>query len=224
MKAAAKRGKPVHGAEAPSWWIAYLVRATLGRVLLAFFRVRFRHRENVPDGGAILAGNHVSYLDPVLLWCVTPRPTHFMAKCEIWESRFLGWCLDQFWAFPVDRTGADRQAISTATDLLGNGDLVGMFPEGTRKRGGGEDLGAAHGGVAFIAMRAGVPVVPVGISGTDLAWPPGRKFPRRVPVTMDFGEPLYPETFEGARKERVTAMTSEIMNRIDEQRRAAKDG
>jgi 1-acyl-sn-glycerol-3-phosphate acyltransferase len=214
----------MHGRDAPPWWLAYLVRATIGAVLLRLFRVRFLNAGNVPAGGAILAGNHVSYLDPILLWSGGPRPVHFVAKSELWQSRFFGWCLDQFWAFPIDRAGADRQAISTATALLEHGELIGMFPEGTRKRGDTADLGEAHGGVAFIAMRANVPVVPVGIVGTQAAWPAGQKRPRFVPVTMSFGSPIDPDDFAGSRKERVAAMTSSIMGSIDEQRSVAKEG
>lgn len=223
MRAAEKRGKPSVGPESPGWGLAHFVRNTIGRLLCALYRARFLAEGNVPAGGpAILAGNHVSYLDPALLWCGSPRPTHFMAKSELWKIGWLGWALDQFWAFPVNREGADREAISTATSLLERGELVAMFPEGTRKRDGSDELGEAQGGVAFIALRAGVPVVPVGIAGTDEAWPPGRKLPRLVRVTMSYGEPVRPEDFEGGRKERVAAMTAEIMRRIDEQRRVAR--
>jgi 1-acyl-sn-glycerol-3-phosphate acyltransferase len=137
-----------------------------------------------------------------------------MAKKELWKAGWLGWVLDQLWAFPVDREGTDRTSIATATSLLEAGDLVGVFPEGTRKRDDAGDLGAAHGGAAFLALRAGVPVVPVGIIGTDKAWPPGKRFPRLVKVTFRFGEPVYPEDFEGTRKEKVAAMTAEVMRRI----------
>lgn len=223
MKASAKRGLPV-SAGTSTWWFAHSVRATIGSLLLLVFRVRLLNADRLPAGGAVLAGNHVSYLDPALLWCISPKPVHFMAKSELWGSRFIGWVLDQFWAFPVDRSGADRQAISTATTLLGAGELVGMFPEGTRRRGSAEDLGEAHGGVAFVAMRAEVPVVPVGIVGTERAWPAGQKLPRFVPVTMSFGDAVHPDGFEGPRKERVAAMTAEIMERIDLELRRAKEG
>ena len=219
MKAADKRGRPLAGPDAPRWGLARFVRSTIGRMALALYRVKIEGAEKVPLAGAVLAGNHVSYLDPVLLWCGSTRPVHFMAKVELWGSSLLGWALDQFWAFPVDRSGADRTSISRATTLLQHGDLVGMFPEGTRKRGDSEDLGEAHGGVAFIALRAGVPVVPVGISGTDRAWPPGKRLPRLVKVRMRYGDPVHPDDFEGSRKERVAAMTAEIMRRIDELRR-----
>lgn len=224
MKAADKRGRPASGADSPGWGLARSVRGSAGRVLAAVFRTRRLGVGNVPAGGAILAGNHVSYLDPALLWCVAPRPTHFMAKIELWQIPWLGWVLDQFWAFPVNRAAADRESITTATNLLTAGELVGMFPEGTRRRDGDDELGEAHGGVAFIAIRASVPVVPVGIAGTAQAWPPGKKLPRFVRVTISYGEPVHPDSFEGSRKDKVAAMTREIMSRIATERRRAEEG
>lgn len=214
----ALRGRPYTGEGAPRWRLAWSLRPTLAQLFLIFFRVRLVDGDRIPPGGAILAGNHLSYLDPILLWCAAPRPVHFMAKQELWNIKLLGWILDHLWAFPVNRDGADREAISTATDLLQQSEPVGMFPEGTRQTADSAELGAAHNGVSFIAMRAGVPVVPLGFSGTDKAWPKGKKLPRRAPVTICVGEPVYPEQFEGGRKERVAAMTAEVMRRVAEQR------
>lgn len=191
------------------------VRATAGRLLLAVFRVRFLGTENVPATGAILSGNHVSYGDPVLLWCGSPRQAHFMAKRELWDIRWLGWALDQFWAFPVRRGEADRASIQTATELLKAGELVGIFPEGTRKH---EGMGEAQQGAAFIALRAGVPIVPIGIVGTDKIKPRGQRFMRFPRVTIAYGKPVTAEEFaEMGRKERVEAMTARVMERIIEQ-------
>lgn len=209
------RGRPVTGDDAPRWRLARLVRATIARILLAVYRTDASGWENVPAGGAILAGNHVSHLDPALLWCATPRPAHFVAKAELWEIRWLGYLLDHFWAFPVRRASADREMIQTATALLQNGEVLGMFPEGTRKRDADPDaLGEAHGGVAFLALRADVPVVPVGISGTERALPAGARVPRFPRITIRVGEPVWPSEFEGGRKERMDAMTGRIMERI----------
>jgi 1-acyl-sn-glycerol-3-phosphate acyltransferase len=158
------------------------------------------------------------------LWSVTPRPIHFVAKAELWEVSWLGWILDRLWAFPVRRGAADREMIATASRLLEGGDLLGMFPEGTRRRDHDDDLGPAHGGVAFLALRAGVPVVPVGIAGTELALPAGAKFPRFVPVSIVVGEPILPDRFEGGRKERMEAMTVEIMKGIAQARDRARGG
>lgn len=206
--------------------LARAVHSTIGRLLLLTYRTRFEGEENVPtDSGAIIAGNHVSYLDPALLWCGAPRHVHFMAKSTLFGRGFLGWALPRLWAFSVKRGEPDRAAIGTATDLLKAGDLVGIFPEGTRQRHGSADaeLGEAQGGVAFIAMRAGVPVVPVGIAGTDRVKPPGAKYPRFPRVTFRYGEPIRPGDFtQGGRKERVEAMTAEIMRRISSARDQAR--
>ena len=221
-------GKPVTGPDAPNWWFARFLRATVAKLILAAYRTRVLGRENIPAGGGyILAGNHVSYLDPALLWCIAPAPTHFMARSNLFENGFLGWVLPRVWVFPVTRASADREAIQRATDFLVHGEPVGMFPEGTRRRAGtsvSEDqLGEAHAGVAFIAMRARVPVVPVGISGTDRALPVGAKWPRFPRVTISFNSPVRPEEFsEGGRKEKTAAMTAEIMRRIAVARDAAE--
>ncbi len=213
-------GKFATGPDAPYWWLARLLGVTVAPFLMAVYRIRVIGRENLPvSGGYILAGNHVSYLDPALLWCVSRRGTHFVAKSELFDNPFLAWLFTRVWAFPISRASADREAIQRATDFLVHGEPVAMFPEGTRRNAGtpvsANDLGEAHSGVAFIAMRAGVPVVPVGISGTERALPPGAKIPRFPRVTISFGKTVHPEEFtEGGRKEKTAAMTSEIMRRI----------
>lgn len=222
MSSAALRGRPITGEGAPRWILARTLRATLAKLVLLAFRVKVEGAENIPPGPAVIAGNHVSYLDPVLLWCAWPRPVHFMARIDLWDHKVLGWGLDHLWAFPVTRASADRQALATANDLLKRGELVGIFPEGTRQRDGGAELGEAQGGVSFIAMRAGVPVVPTGIAGTERAMPRGAKFPRLVMVTIRVGEPVRPEDFSGSRKEVVEAMTSTVMDRIAEAREKAR--
>lgn len=196
-----------------SFWFARVVRATAAKALLAVFRTRLVGRENIPDtGGVVLAGNHISYADPALMWSILPRPAHFMAKSELWGHSFIGWGLDMFWAFPVERGRSDRTALAKAAAYLEAGEPVAIFPEGTRNREGDVE---AQGGAAFIAMRAGVPIVPVGISGTDLIKPPGSRFISFPRVTISVGQPVRASDYEGlGRKETVEAMTTEAMRRI----------
>ncbi len=207
-----------------SYALGRVVRATLGRIVPLLFRTLLIGAGNIPPGGALLVGNHVSYMDPVLLWCVSPRPVSFMAKRELWDSRLIAWALPRLWGFPVSRGEADRQAIATATGRLGAGMLVGMFPEGTRADDPAGGLREAQGGAAFVALRAGVPVVPVAFAGTENVWPRGRKLPRLARVTIRVGEPLDPSTVlpEGGRKERVEALTSVIMDAIGRELAAAR--
>ncbi len=197
--------------------LARMVRATLGRVLPLFFRTRIVGAERIPPGGALLAGNHVSYLDPMLLWCVSPRPVHFMAKSELFVKGFVAWLLPRLWAFPVNRGEPDRAAIVTATELLRSGRLVGVFPEGSRRQAGSsEPVGEAQGGAAFIALRAGAPILPVAFVGTDRAMPRGASLPRLARVTIHVGEPIDPTQVapDAGRKERVAAVTARMMDEI----------
>ena len=203
-----------------SFWFAYLVRATVGRVLPAIFRLRLMGAENLPDGGVVLAGIHVSYADPCLLWCVSPRPTHFMAKIELWDVGILGWGLDHFWAFPVDRDAVDRDALRLAGSFLRACEPVGVFPEGRRRSGG---LGEGQGGAAFLAFHNHVPVVPVGIAGTDLILPKGRRVPRLPRIVISIGRPIDPATYaQKSQRERVDAMTQDIMSAIADELEVAR--
>lgn len=196
--------------------LARVLRATIGRLVLLLFRTEMHGADRIPPGGAILAGNHVSYMDPVLMWCASPRPVHFMAKRELWDSRIIGWALPRLWGFPVTRGEPDRQAITTATDLLRGGELVGVFPEGTRRTDAGSPPGEAQGGTAFIAIRAQAPVVPVAFVGTDRVWPRGKRFPRLARTAIYIGQPIDPASVapEAGRKERVEALTRVIMDGI----------
>lgn len=201
-----------------------VLRPTLGRFILALYRTRVIGAEHVPPGGAVLAGNHVSYLDPVILWSASPRPVHFMAKAELWDNKLLAAVVSRVLAFPVRRGSVDRTALAHADSVLSGGGLVGIFPEGTRHRVQTGELGEANEGVAFIALRAGVPIVPVGIEGTDKALPPGAKVPRFPRVTIVFGEPVDAVNCEQhTRKERVRCMTALVMERIGAARALAKE-
>jgi 1-acyl-sn-glycerol-3-phosphate acyltransferase len=218
---------PAGGEGAAPWRLAYFLRSTVAKLVLALYRTRIVGAENVPsEGGYIVAGNHVSYLDPVLLWCAAPRPTHFIAKAELFDAPVVGWVISRVWAIPIKRATADREAIGRATALLKHGEPVGIFPEGTRQ-GPGVTVKAAeaHSGVAFIAARADAPVVPVGISGTERALPRGAWLPRFPQVTIRYGEPVRPEEYASlGRRERLEAMTTEIMRRVAEQRALAEKG
>ena len=112
MRPSEVRGKPMFGDGAPKWRFARFIRRVLVPVALRIYRVRFLGTENLPDGPVICAGNHVSYLDPILLWAGSPRQLHFVAKAELWEIGWLGWALDHFWAIPVRRATADREMIA----------------------------------------------------------------------------------------------------------------
>jgi 1-acyl-sn-glycerol-3-phosphate acyltransferase len=196
-----------------------VLRVVLGPLLPVVYRMRITGREHIPEGGAILCGNHSSYMDPVFIWAAAPRPVRFMAKVEMWGNPVLGWAATRVWAFPVNRGEPDRRAITRASEELAARNLVGIFPEGTRHH---EGMGEPHNGAAFLAIRNDVPVIPIGVAGTDRIKPAGARFIRLPRVTISFGEPIEPGSFsQGGRKERVVAMTTRIMERIAQEMEGA---
>jgi 1-acyl-sn-glycerol-3-phosphate acyltransferase len=187
--------------------------------LYVIFRMRFLERQRIPaDRPVILAGNHVSYMDPVMI-CIGSfrrRPVHFMGKIELFATPLTSFLMRGLGAFPVRRGAADRDAIATASHILERGGIVGIFPEGTRIR-GGKTVAAPQDGAAFIALRTGAVIVPVGICGTESIHPTGTKGIRFPRLTAYYGEPIDPADFtEGSRKERLAAITAAVMAGIED--------
>lgn len=162
-----------------------------------FARVRFEGLERIPRRGAvILAANHISNADPVLLgaW-ITPalrhRRIHWLGKRELFDWPIFGWIAKSGGVHPVDRSTADVEAFRLASRILESGWVLLVFPEGTRSPTG--MLQEAKDGVATLALRTGAAIVPIGVNNTDAVWPKGRKlpvpFPRRT-VTVRIGEPF----------------------------------
>lgn len=153
-------------------------------VLVILRRMDIRGLENIPkQGGLVLVSNHISYWDPVIIGCAVPRlrQVFFMAKAELFKVPLLGYLIRKLGAFPISRGGFDRSAIRTALGHLTDGEIVGIFPEGTRNK-TREEMLEPHLGAAMLATRAGVPVLPVAVIGSKGI---GGK------VTILFGEPLY---------------------------------
>lgn len=210
---------PVSDAPAPPqpprrWELAAYagVRALVHLVCRLLWRIKVVHPERVPQTGAcILAPSHRSYLDTPFLACVTRRRIRFMGKAELWKYEWLGKFLFALGGFPVERAGADRAALRAAQAALDGGEPLGMFPEGTRRSGPVvEDL---HHGVAFLAARLGVPIVPIGIGGSETILARDRKLPKLAPVVVIVGEPIHPPAREAGasvRRGDVSALTDEL--------------
>jgi 1-acyl-sn-glycerol-3-phosphate acyltransferase len=146
--------------------------------------------ENLPDGPYILAPVHRSYVDWLVVARITRRRLRYIVKAEVWKSKAVGRLIEALGAFPVHRSGADREALERCRLVLAGGEPLVMFPEGTRRRGPKvEDL---REGVAYLALRAGVPVVPVGIGGSEASMPRGAKFPKPHRVDLVIAAPIYP--------------------------------
>ncbi|HHV93226.1 MAG TPA: 1-acyl-sn-glycerol-3-phosphate acyltransferase [Firmicutes bacterium] len=195
-----------------------LARGLLRLFWKLYFRWEVYGKENLPSaGGVLLAANHVSYLDPPLMGCAVDRPVYFMAKKELFDIPVLGWIIRRLGAFPVERGAADRKAIRKALEMLQSGRVVGIFPEGTR--GDGRTLLKAQPGTVLLAVKAGVPIVPMAITGVERVLPPGRWFPRPVKIRIFIGEPIYiPADETGTSREVLEEYSRLLMERIDQLR------
>ncbi len=176
------------------YWILWRAFYAL---ILVLFRLRVEGRKNLPDGPFILSGVHRSFIDTPIIGMVTSRRLRFMGKESLWKSKPLGAFLSVMGGFPVERGTADRTALRAAQDVLALGEPLVMFPEGTRQEGPRLAREQVLDGPAFVAARAGVPIVPVGIGGSVKALPLGSKIPRPRKVVAVIGDPIYPPTFEG---------------------------
>src|SRR3954451_8627796 len=164
-----------------------IVRAVLQPFLLVYFRTSRMGRANVPKkGGLVLAPNHRSFLDPFVIGTCIRRPIYFMAKQDMFTSRFRSWALNCVGAFPIRRGESDNEAMKTARELIRQGKVVVVFPEGTRHKTG--SLGEPRRGVGRLALETGAPVVPIAVIGSERARRGWRVRPVKVRVRL--GRPL----------------------------------
>jgi 1-acyl-sn-glycerol-3-phosphate acyltransferase len=201
------------------WFLKWIA---LGPWLKLVFRPHVEGAENVPASGpAILASNHLSYADWLFMPLTLPRRVTFVAKAEYFTTPGLkGWIQRKFFSgsgqVPIDRSGADAAAgaLLAAKRILEEGELFGIYPEGTRSHDG--RLYRGKTGVARLALETGVPVVPVAVLGTDKVAPPGKKFGTFTRPGVRFGTPLDFSRYDGMENDRyiLRAITDEIMYEI----------
>ncbi len=198
----------------------FLKRVVLGPVLRLIFRPYVIGLENVPDdGGAILASNHLSFSDSIFLPLVIDRRVTFLAKADYFTGRGIkGRLTAGFFRgvgqLPVDRTGgqASEAALNAGLKVLRRGELLGIYPEGTRSPDG--RLYRGKTGVARMSLEAGVPVLPVAMIDTEKIQPPGRKRPTfGIRVGINIGKPLEFSRYEGMEGDRfvLRSITDEVM-------------
>ncbi|MFB7208757.1 lysophospholipid acyltransferase family protein [Streptomyces sp. NPDC056255] len=194
----------------------------IGPLLRLFFRPRIEGLEHIPEeGAAIVAGNHLSFSDHFLMPAILKRRITFLAKAEYFtgpgvKGRLTAAFFRGIGQIPVDRSGkeAGQAAIREGLGVLSRGELLGIYPEGTRSHDGRLYKGKV--GVAVMAIRAQVPVVPCAMVGTFEIQPPGQTVPRIKRVTIRFGEPLDFSRYAGMENQKaaVRAVTDEIMYAI----------
>jgi 1-acyl-sn-glycerol-3-phosphate acyltransferase len=197
----------------------FLKYVVLGPILKLLFRPWVEGIENLPaEGPAILASNHLSFSDSIFLPLSAPRRITFLAKADYFTGRGLkGFLTKGFMKgagqVPIDRSGgrASEAALKTGMKILGAGDLLGIYPEGTRSPDG--RLYRGKTGIARMALEAGVPVIPVAMINTFDIQPPGKLLPRIMRVGIRIGEPLDFSRYEGMSGDRfvLRSITDEIM-------------
>ena len=204
----------LHRSRQPLW--GRLVYRVLWSMVLALckllFRLRVEGKENFPAGPFILSPVHRSFIDTPIAGMATSRRLRFMGKESLWENGPLGAFLTMLGGFPVERGTADRTALRAATDVLALGEPLVMFPEGTRRTGDRVRREDMLDGPAFVAARAGVPIVPIGLGGTVRALPVGSFVPRPRRVVVVVGEPIPPPAKVDGRVPR--RAVSEVTDRL----------
>jgi 1-acyl-sn-glycerol-3-phosphate acyltransferase len=170
----------------------WIIRAISWLLLKIFWKVEVTGIENIPEKGAfIIAANHVSYLDPFFLAISMKRKICFITKKEAFNNIFVKFILNKLNAFPVDREIIDILAMKKAINILQEGKILGVFPEGSRSLNG--ELQKLKLGVIKLAIKTGVQIIPVGISGTYKIYPHGKVLPAffKHKITIHYGRPLY---------------------------------
>jgi 1-acyl-sn-glycerol-3-phosphate acyltransferase len=217
-------GVPLDRASRDPWWTwGYRILAPLFHLL---FRIRYRDRGNIPrDGGVILASNHISVLDPVIISMAvttTGRAVRFLAAAEFFRKPVIGWGLRRIRQIPIRRGASDRRALEQAAGVIRRGALAGIFPEGTVSPDGNALPGKR--GAARIALASEVPILPCGIWGTRARWPRGGircGGPLRPRVVVSFGPVIRPAG-KLEDPEDVQALTDRIMAAIGEETAKAR--
>lgn len=197
---------------------ALLLYAVVRGLVVAFcrlwWRLEVRGAEHLPvTGPFVLAPVHRSNADTLVVSALTRRRLRYMGKDTLWKKGLVSRFLNAMGGFPVRRGTADREALRRCAAVLAEGDPLVIFPEGTRQEGPVVDT--LQEGAAYLAARAGVPIVPVGIGGSDQALPKGSKALRRVKVTVVAGAPLLPPAVDGrVPRSAVGRLSEELRGRL----------
>ncbi len=179
-------------------------------VFKIFYRLSVTGQDNIPENGAaILVANHTSFLDPPMVAVTCKRHISFMAKVDLFKIPILSILLRSFNTLPVNKNKMDLKLIRTAFGRLKQGRLLGVFPEGTRRRVGPKKLGPLEPGAAYLILKSGTPMIPVGISGTDKVIPTGKRLPRFPKVTVVVGKPIH-FNIEKPSQENIAEVTERI--------------
>jgi 1-acyl-sn-glycerol-3-phosphate acyltransferase len=171
------------------WYNALRVLCRLAGVVC--YGIRCEGRDEIPaTGGVLILSNHQSHFDPVLVGLASNRRMSYLARDTLFGFAPFRWLIHSLDAIPIDREGLGMSGLKETLRRLRRGELVLMFPEGTRTTDG--EIAPLKPGVSALARRAGVPLLPVAIEGAFQAWPRWRKYPRLGKIVVQFGPPILP--------------------------------
>jgi 1-acyl-sn-glycerol-3-phosphate acyltransferase len=196
-----------------------IVQWYFSTLLASLSGLRATGRDNIPDQGALMmVSNHLSHLDVLVLGILLKRPLNYVARSTLffWP---LGVFIRSLGAFPIQRDGIGAQGLKETLKRLRSGGIVTLFPEGTRTRDG--ELAELKAGIALLAAKAKVPILPAAIAGTFESWPRSRSYPVAHPIRVHFGLPISPEQVRSLGPEALTVL---IRQRILECQAVAREG
>jgi 1-acyl-sn-glycerol-3-phosphate acyltransferase len=180
---------------------------------LSFHRIRIEGRENVPSGGCLIVSNHVSFMDPTTVGWAVAREIYYLGRKSLFKPPFWSWFLPICNVLPIDRDAHDIAGLRRIIKMLKEGHAVLLFPEGTRSVDG--TIQPAEPGAGLVALKAGVPILPVRVFGTYESLSRHTKRLRFHPIHVVIGQPYLPAILEGRReKESYGLVAQEMMDRI----------
>jgi 1-acyl-sn-glycerol-3-phosphate acyltransferase len=173
-----------------------LLQRSLQFLAIIVYQVRYSGRGDIPaEGGVLVVSNHQSHLDPPLVGIGVPRRMNYLARKTLFHFAPFGWLLHSVDVIPIDRDGIGLGGIKESLKRLKRGEMVLIFPEGTRSRDG--EIAPFRPGFTALAVRSGAAILPVAIEGAFQAFPRWRKFPGPGKIRVHFGEPILPAEFAG---------------------------
>lgn len=193
--------------------MVYWLFKPIGIMVLYFlYKIKMVGQKRIPNGPFIIAANHQSFFDPIILSGMFKRPIHFLAKNELFKLPFLNWLLRQLHAIPVDRkSGVVIRPVRHSLKVIGRGECFGIFPEGKRCK-IGETIQPKKG-VAFLSRKSSVPILPVSI-----VW--GNKTLKRTPVTIVIGNPINPDHFPNTSNNALSQLVMDQIKHLTEKETA----
>jgi 1-acyl-sn-glycerol-3-phosphate acyltransferase len=201
-------------------WYAFMRMLAIG-FSLVYFRIRCHGRQNIPkSGGVLILSNHQSHLDPPLVGMVIPRRVNYVARDTLFKNKLFAALIHSLDAIPIDREGLGISGLKETMRRLKRGEMVLLFPEGTRSSDG--EIHSLKPGFSALVQRTGVPILPVGLEGAFDCWPRGAKGPRPRPIHLVIGEPISAEVAKTMDDRGLVALVEQKIRECHAQARALR--